>query len=60
MKSSVALVGEAGLPGCVTIDAVSPCAPDNNPACGLVGALGVGCDTPVEWTSWGSIKAMFR
>ena len=24
----------------------SPCAPENNPGCGLIGALGVGCDTP--------------
>ena len=38
----------------------SPCTSDSNPACGLVGAWGVGCDTPVEAISWGSIKAMFR
>jgi predicted outer membrane repeat protein len=42
----------------------SPCAPEANPACGLVGALPVACDpcgpTATERTSWGSLKAMFR
>jgi hypothetical protein len=39
----------------------SPCAPDVNPECGLIGAWPVGCGpTPVEETSWGAIKAMFR
>jgi hypothetical protein len=38
----------------------SPCCAENNPACGQVGACGIGCATPVEMTSWGSIKAMFR
>jgi hypothetical protein len=38
----------------------SPCAPAGNPECNLIGAWGVGCDTPVEGTSWGPIKAMFR
>ena len=43
-----------------TLHSDSPCASDNNPACGLVGAWGVGCETPVEETSWGSMKAMYR
>ncbi len=39
----------------------SPCAPDNNPECGLIGAWGVACGlTAVEPMSWGAIKAMFR
>ena len=38
----------------------SPCAP-NNPECGQVGALGVGCGpSPVEITSWGALKGRFR
>jgi hypothetical protein len=44
-----------------TLHANSPCAPDSNPDCGLIGAWPVGCaDTPVEKTTWGAIKAMFR
>jgi predicted outer membrane repeat protein len=46
--------------GDYTIDAQSPCAPDNSGGCGLVGALSVACDTPVHVESWGAIKAMFR
>jgi hypothetical protein len=46
--------------GDFTIDTASPCTPANNPACGLVGAWGIGCDSPVEPASWGSLKAMFR
>jgi predicted outer membrane repeat protein len=39
----------------------SPCAPDYNPDCGLIGALPVGCEpTPVEETSWGAMKALYR
>ena len=41
----------------------SPCLPGNNSWGLLVGAHDQGCppcDTPVEHTSWGSIKAMFR
>ncbi|MEE8573257.1 MAG: right-handed parallel beta-helix repeat-containing protein [Gemmatimonadota bacterium] len=44
----------------LTLHSDSPCAGENNPACGLVGAWGVGCESPVEMTSWGAIKAMFR
>jgi len=44
-----------------TLHADSPCAPANNPACGLVGAWDVGCGfSAVEPTSWGTIKGMFR
>jgi hypothetical protein len=47
--------------GDLTIAAGSPCAPANNPACGLIGALGVGCETTlVRPASWGAIKARFR
>jgi predicted outer membrane repeat protein len=47
--------------GDFTIDAASPCAPDSNPECGLIGALGVDCETTaVRPTSWGAIKSMFR
>lgn len=44
----------------------SPCAPGNHPAgyaCGLIGALGVGCTcgpSGIEQTTWGSIKSMYR
>jgi len=38
----------------------SPCAPDYNPACNLIGALPVGCSTPVRATTWGAIKALYR
>jgi predicted outer membrane repeat protein len=39
----------------------SPCAPAQSGACGLIGALDVGCDAaPVQFISWGVIKARFR
>jgi parallel beta-helix repeat protein len=39
----------------------SPCAPEHNPECDLIGAWAVDCgSTAVEPTSWGTIKAMFR
>ena len=39
----------------------SPCAPEENPACGLIGAWDIGCGvTPVEEMSWGSVKGLFR
>ncbi len=44
----------------LTIYATSGCAEAHNPACGLIGALDVGCDSPVRPASWGSIKAMYR
>jgi parallel beta-helix repeat protein len=39
----------------------SPCAPDVNPACGLIGVSAVGCGpTPTSTISWGGMKALFR
>ena len=44
----------------------SPCLPGNHPdgvSCGLIGALGQGCDcgpSGTEPTTWGAIKAMYR
>jgi hypothetical protein len=39
----------------------SPCAPEANPACELIGAWPVGCGpTAIAPTSWGSLKARFR
>jgi predicted outer membrane repeat protein len=38
---------------CVT----SPCA---TAPCGLMGAWGAGCETPVELSTWGAIKARFK
>ncbi|MBW1757901.1 MAG: right-handed parallel beta-helix repeat-containing protein [Deltaproteobacteria bacterium] len=46
--------------GDFTIDVASPCTAANAPACGLVGAWDIGCDTPVQAESWGAIKAMYR
>jgi predicted outer membrane repeat protein len=46
--------------GDFTIDATSPCAAAHVPICGLIGALDVECDSPVENTSWGAIKALYR
>ena len=47
--------------GDFSIDASSPCAAASNPACGQIGALGVGCETTaVQSVSWGGIKARFR
>jgi predicted outer membrane repeat protein len=47
--------------GDFTLHANSPCAPDSNPDCGLIGAWPVNCgSTFAERTSWGAIKAMFR
>ncbi|MFH1144798.1 MAG: right-handed parallel beta-helix repeat-containing protein [Candidatus Eisenbacteria bacterium] len=46
-----------------SIDGESPCAPEHNPACGLIGAFGVGCDEPPTGTneiSWGGLKALFQ
>jgi predicted outer membrane repeat protein len=47
--------------GDFTLGADSPCAPDHDPDCGLIGRYEVGCQsTPVDASSWGAIKAMFR
>jgi len=51
------------LTGDLTLASDSPCLPGNpgNPADALVGALGQGCeDSPVEPSSWGRIKCLFR
>jgi hypothetical protein len=43
------------------LQAASPCAPDHNPECGLIGALPVGCGSTPTWeTTWGAMKALFR
>jgi hypothetical protein len=49
--------------GDYTLCANSPCLPENNSWSVQIGAYGAGCDacnSPVEITSWGAIKAMFR
>ena len=49
--------------GDLTLCANSPCLPPYNPWGILIGAHDAGCescDTPVERTSWGTIKAMYR
>jgi len=38
----------------------SPCLPGGNDCMVLLGALGIGCDSPVEPLSWGGIKALYR
>jgi hypothetical protein len=46
-----------------TVCANSPCLPENNSWSVQIGAHGAGCDacdSPVEITSWGAIKAMYR
>jgi hypothetical protein len=44
-----------------TLHSDSPCAPDSTPDCGLIGAWPVNCSsTPVEQTTWGALKSMFR
>jgi hypothetical protein len=43
------------------LDRDSPCAPEENPDCGLIGAWPIGCgSTPVESTTWGALKALFQ
>ena len=45
----------------LTLDCRSPCAPENNPECGQIGAWPIGCgSTPVASKTWGGIKALFR
>ena len=47
--------------GDLTLDCGSPCAHENNPDCGQIGAWPVGCGvTPATEARWGGIKAMFR
>lgn len=46
----------------LTVDEVSVCLPDNNPWGEQIGAFGEGCTgaVPVEQSSWGGIKALYR
>ena len=51
--------------GNFTLRSDSPCLPGNHPDaadCGLIGAFGEGCPGPTaaDYTSWGSVKTMFR
>jgi len=47
--------------GDLLLDSESPCAAENNPACGRIGAWDVGCgQTPAAATTWGAIKALYR
>ncbi|MBM3286029.1 MAG: hypothetical protein FJY88_01550 [Candidatus Eisenbacteria bacterium] len=47
--------------GDYSLNGNSPCAPGNNPGCGLIGALGVGCGpTATRRVTWGEVKAAFR
>jgi predicted outer membrane repeat protein len=47
--------------GDFNLQCASPCAPGNNPACGLVGVYPVACGvSPAEAMTWGAIKATFR
>lgn len=44
-----------------TVSKGSPCAEGNTPACGQIGALGVGCaSVSIESESWGRIKGLYR
>jgi predicted outer membrane repeat protein len=44
-----------------TLQSSSPCAPMNSGGCGLIGALGEGCEpVSVESKSWGQIKGLYR
>jgi hypothetical protein len=47
--------------GDLGLDCVSPCAPEYNQECGLIGLWPVACGASgAEPTSWGSLKARFR
>lgn len=47
--------------GIYSLSANSPCAASNNPVCGLIGALGVGCGTTaVESATWSHLKTLYR
>jgi hypothetical protein len=47
--------------GDLGLHADSPCAPEQNPECGLIGAWGVNCGpTPTSRGTWGAIKALYR
>lgn len=40
----------------------SPCAPENNTECGLIGAYGIACDEPTarQTLSWGALRSLYR
>jgi len=43
------------------LDSQSPCAPAQQPACGLIGAYEVGCGaTATQPVTWGAVKGLFR
>ncbi len=47
--------------GDFALRADSPCAPEANPSCGLIGAWDVACEvTAVRPTTWGRVKAAYR
>jgi hypothetical protein len=47
--------------GDLTLESASPCAPENNPECGQIGAWPVGCgSTPAQSVTWGALKMLFR
>jgi hypothetical protein len=48
--------------GDLTLRSDSPCAAENNTECDQIGALGIGCDSPVPVrdATWGSIKGSYR
>lgn len=47
--------------GDVSLNEQSPCAPGQNPDCGLIGVAPVACGdpTPVEAMTWGKVKSRF-
>jgi hypothetical protein len=53
--------GFCAQPGDLHLCTDSPCVPEHSGACGLIGALGVGCSicgpTAVTPATWGRIKA---
>lgn len=47
--------------GDFTLNAASPCLPENSGPCGLIGALGQGCGSvAVKPESWGKVKQRYR
>jgi len=45
----------------LTLNATSPCLPENSMGCGLIGAFGQGCGiVSLEEMSWGRIKNLYR
>jgi len=48
--------------GDFTLRIDSPCAAENNPECGQIGAWGIGCEipTPTRAATWGEVKALYR